>query len=167
MLYRTLSPRYLLFAAALSIVPGACSPERTAESELHEGDYASLGDGAVNTYVELDGAGDLVAVGVRLSASTLENLPLEPDGTAPCFDVDGNGAEDPMTECFMMLRRNLQLPEATSAAIAPFGYVQFNFNPMGHPAPAPLPTPCHTSTSTSTSSGRMTWRRCGRARADS
>ena len=137
MLNRIPMPYSLPFAAAIAISVGACSPERTAQSELHQGDAAALGDGVVNTYVELDAAGDLVAVGVRLSASTFENLPVGPDGTAPCFDVDGNGTMDPMTECFMMLRRNLQLPTATSAAIAPFGYVQFNYNPMGHPAPAP------------------------------
>jgi hypothetical protein len=137
MLYPTLRPRHLLFAAALSIVPGACSSERTAESERYQGSSANLGNGTVNTYVELDAAGDLVALGVRLSESTFENLPLEPDGTAPCFDIDGNGVADPMTECFMMLRRNLQLSTTTSAATAPFGYVQFNYNPMGHPAPAP------------------------------
>jgi hypothetical protein len=137
MLHRTPTPHSLPIAAAIAIALVSCSSERTAEPEAHQGDSATLGEGTVNTYVDLDATGELLAIGVRLSASTFQNLPLEPDGTAPCFDVDGNGVEDPMTECFMMLRRNLQLPAATSAAIAPFGYVQFNYNPMGHPAPAP------------------------------
>lgn len=135
---RRVSKLYSLpVAVAVSIALGACSPERAAESQLHQGDSAELGNGSVNTYVEMDAAGDLVAIGVRFSASTLEDIPSEPDGTAPCFDVDGDGTEDPMTECFMMLRRNLQLPTAVSQATAPFGYVQFNYNPMGHPPPAP------------------------------
>jgi hypothetical protein len=124
-------------AVAVSIALGACSPERTAESELYQGDSADLGNGTVSTYVETDAAGDLVSIGVLLSASTFEGIPSEPDGTAPCFDVDGDGVEDPQTECFMMLRRDLYLPTAASQAMAPFGYVQFNYNPMGHPPPAP------------------------------
>lgn len=127
----------LLLPVGVSIALGSCSPERIAESELHQGDSADLGNGNVSTYVETDAAGDLVSIGVRLSASALEDIPSEPDGTAPCFDVDGDGTQDPMTECFMMLRRDLHLPTAASQATAPFGYVQFNYNPMGHPPPAP------------------------------
>jgi hypothetical protein len=137
MFHRIPTSYSLLAGAAVLSFLAACSPERTAESELYQGDSADLGDGTVSTYVELDAAGGLVAMGVRFSASTVEGLPLEPDGTAPCFDVDGNGVEDAMTECFMMLRRDLYLPTAASEASAPFGYVQFNYNPMGHPPPAP------------------------------
>jgi hypothetical protein len=128
---------HLLLAAAMTFSMGSCSPGPAAESEVYRGDSAELGNGHVSTYVEMDAAGDLVSIGVRLSASALESLPLEPDGTAPCFDVDGDGAEDPGTECFMMLRRDLGLPPAASEAAAPFGYVQFNYNPEGHPPPAP------------------------------
>ena len=124
-------------AVALSIALASCSPERTAEPELYQGDSADLGSGDVSTYVEMDAAGDLMSIGVRLSASTLEGIPLELDGSAPCFDVDGDGTEDPLTECFKMLRRDLDLPTATLQGVDPFGYVQFNYNPHGHPAPAP------------------------------
>jgi hypothetical protein len=121
----------------VTIAVGSCSPERVAEPELYRGDSSELGNGTVSTYVETDSAGDLLSIGVRLSASALESLPLEPDGTAPCFDVDGDGVENPLTECFIMLRRDLFLPAAASQAAAPFGYVQFNLNPEGHPPPAP------------------------------
>ena len=137
MLHRTPTLCSLFAVVALSIAMAACSSERTAGPKLYQGDATDLGNGDVSTYVETDAAGDLVAIGVRLSASSLTGFPLEPDGTAPCFDVDGDGAEDARTECFMMLRRDLYLPPSESPALAPFGYVQFNYNPHGHPPPAP------------------------------
>ncbi len=137
MLHRTPTLYSLSAVVALSIAMAACSSERTAGPKLYQGDTADLGNGDVSTYVETDAAGDLVAIGVRLSSSSLTGFPLEPDGTAPCFDVDGDGAEDARTECFMMLRRDLYLPPSESPALAPFGYVQFNYNPHGHPPPAP------------------------------
>ena len=137
MLYRSPTSYVLPVVVSATIALVSCSPEPAAESELYQGDSAELGDGNVSTYIEMDAAGDLLSIGVRLSASTLEGLPLEPDGTAPCFDLDGDGTEDPRTECFIMLRRDLYLPTAASQTIAPFGYVQFNYNPEGHPPPAP------------------------------
>ena len=137
MLHRTPTLYSLSAVVALSIAMAACSSERTAGPKLYQGDTADLGNGDVSTYLETDAAGDLVAIGVRLSASSLTDFPLEPDGTAPCFDVDGDGAEDAQTECFMMLRRDLYLPLSESPELAPFGYVQFNYNPHGHPPPAP------------------------------
>jgi hypothetical protein len=137
MLYRITTPHVLPVVVSATIALVSCSAEPAAESKLYQGDSAELGSGSVSTYVEMDAAGELLSIGVRLSASTFESFPLEPDGTAPCFDVDGDGTEDPATECFMMLRRDLDLPTATSQAMAPFGYVQFNYNPEGHPPPAP------------------------------
>jgi hypothetical protein len=126
-----------LVTVILTFALASCSPQPGVGSEVSEGDSADLGNGTVSTFVEMDEAGDLVSIGVRLSASAVDDLPLEPDGTAPCFDADGDGTEDPRTECFMMLRRDLLLPPAASHAVAPFGYVQFNYNPEGHPPPAP------------------------------
>lgn len=137
MLNRVPTPFVYSVVVSVTIALVSCSPEPGAESEVYHGDSAELGSGSVSTYVELDAVGDLLSIGVRLSASTFEGLPLEPDGTAPCFDVDGDGTEDPETECFMMLRRDLYLPPAASQATSPFGYVQFNYNPEGHPPPAP------------------------------
>ena len=135
---RRIPKSYSVFAAvAVTIVLGSCSPEPDAESQVYQGDSAELGNGDVSTYVEMDAAGGLQSIGVRVSSSTFEDLPREPDGTAPCFDADGDGAEDPLTECFMMLRRDLDLPTAAAQAVAPFGYIQFNYNPHGHPPPAP------------------------------
>ena len=124
-------------ALGASIALAACSTQPAAGPVLHQGDPSDFGAGEVSTYVELDGAGELASVGVRLSASTFDALPVTPDGTAPCFDVNGDGQEEPKTECFMMLRRDLELPEAVPGDVEPFGYVQFNYNPHGHPPPAP------------------------------
>lgn len=122
---------------AVAIPLQSCSPGHASAPELHQGNSAELGHGNVRTFVQIDAAGDVLSMGVRLSAAALEGPPLEPDGTAPCFDADGDGTRDAMTECFVMLRRDLDLPRAASREAAPFGYVQFNYNPEGHPPPAP------------------------------
>ena len=127
----------VLVSMAATVTLQSCSPGQASEPDLYQGDSAELGDGPVCTDVQTDAAGEIQSIGVRLTASALESFPLELDGTAPCFDVDGDGIEDPATECFMMLRRDLDLPHATAQAMAPFGYVQFNYNPHGHPPPAP------------------------------
>lgn len=126
-----------LAVVAMTMALGACAPDAAAEAQSQRGDAVGFGDGDVSTYVERDAAGLVTAIGVRLSASTFDALPTEPDGTAPCFDADGDGVESPETECVHMLRRDLDLPDAALEAAAPFGYVQFNYNPQGHPPPAP------------------------------
>ncbi len=133
-----ISPRHAVFATlGLVVALASCSAAPAAHPEHVQGDDEAFGAGSVSTYVDLDAAGQPASIGVRLSAAAVRDLPLEPDGTAPCFDVDGDGVEDPATECFMMLRRDLVLPDAASEATGPFGYVQFNYNPHGHPPPAP------------------------------
>lgn len=134
---RVLARSTLTVALVASTALAACSPQPAAGPVLHQGDTSHFGTGEVSTYVEVNGAGQLSSVGVRLSASSFDALPATPDGTAPCFDVNGNGEEDRQTECFMMLRRDLDLPEAVAGDVEPFGYVQFNYNPHGHPPPAP------------------------------
>jgi len=137
MLSRTPTSHLVPVVLIATIALASCSPKPAAGPELHQGEPSEFGDGDVSTYVELDAAGDPTSIGVRISASAFDALPAEPDGTAPCFDVNGDGVEDPMTECFMMLRRDLELPGAASRKLDPFGYVQFNYNPHGHPPPAP------------------------------
>ena len=127
----------LIAALVAPIALQSCSPGRGSAPELHEGESAEFGQGHVSTFIQVAAAGGVESIGVRLSASALESLALEPDGTAPCFDVDGDGTEDARTECFWMLRRDLHLPGAAAQAALPFGYVQFNYNPEGHPPPAP------------------------------
>ena len=127
----------LPLALGAFVALGTYAPQPADGQELYQGDAAELGDGDVTTYVALDAAGQLNAIGVRMSAPIFDELPTEPDGSAPCFDVNGDGKEEPHSECFMMLRRDLDLPDEASRVAAPFGYVQFNYNPMGHPPPAP------------------------------
>lgn len=121
----------------VTVLALACSPQPAAGPRVHQGEPVEFGNGSVSTFVELDEAGSPSAMGVQVPASVIADLPEEPDGTAPCFDVNGDGSEDPHTECFVMLRRDLDLPDVGSQALEPFGYVQFNYNPSGHPPPAP------------------------------
>jgi len=126
----------LTVAAALALAACSAEPE-VATDEIHTGPPAELGAGTVWTYTTVDAAGNLTALGARFDAAVLEDLPAEPDGTAPCFDLNGDGSLDPHAECFMMIRRNLALPAAAAAAAAPFRYLQLNWNPEGHAPPAP------------------------------
>jgi hypothetical protein len=149
MLHSIPTPRSCLVLLALLLGVSACASEGADESRsddlsqsaaaphVYRGTPAELGNGTVGTYVEMDATGNLEAIGVRFTASMLTDIPSEPDGTAPCFDANGDGVEDPTTECFVMLRRDLHLPAQTSEETTPFGYVQFNYNPKGHPPPAP------------------------------
>lgn len=121
-----------LFLALLS-----CAPESARDSETYVGEPAELGDGAIRTYVTVDADGNPVAIGARFDAAMVDDPPGEPDGSAPCFDVDGDGTADPRTECFIMHRRDLPLPRAAAEAAAPFQWLQFNWNIEGPPAPAP------------------------------
>src|SRR4051794_24345817 len=69
--------------------PGPCAKYGTA---------SALGNGTVRTYVQRQSAQPL-AVGVVFGAAMLDNLPTDPTDGHHCYDVDGNGDIDPMTEC--------------------------------------------------------------------
>ena len=88
---RTRVSHVLPLALAVFAALGAFTPKPADGQELYQGESADFGDGVVTTYVALDAAGHLTSIGVRMSASTFDELPTEPDGTAPCFDVNGDG----------------------------------------------------------------------------
>lgn len=106
------------------------------------GTPASLGDGTVASYVELDRAGAPKAIGVVFSAATLTSLPAALSDGHRCFDANRDGAIDPATECSAWHERILPIPsEATRRADVPFKWALLNWNPIGHMPPGVFDKP--------------------------
>lgn len=94
-----------------------------------------LGAGMVRTYAKIDGVRP-VAVGTALTAGALEDLPTEPTDHHHCFDVNGDGKIDEMTECTGGHEHILDLPRTLLTLPGmPLKWTLLNWNPMGHPPP--------------------------------
>ena len=98
------------------------------------GDRTTLGDGYVQTYVQVDSDGSPWGLGVVLSEATLSNLRHNPpfDGFN-CWDVDGDGELNVTThphECVGGHHRDLFFP--AGAGGTPFKWILLNWNPHGH-----------------------------------
>lgn len=102
---------------------------------------SALGNGAVRTYAQLDGARPL-SIGVSLPATTLTNLPTPPTDGQRCFDVDNNGSIDAHLECFGGHERPIELPAGlahrTSTSLK---WALVNWNTHGHGPPGIYDTP--------------------------
>lgn len=103
---------------------------------------ASLGNGSVASYAEIDAGGAPKAIGVRFSAGALDNLPTAHSDGHRCFDANGDGRIDLATECAAWHERVLPLPsELARRADMPFKWVLLNWNPHGHVPPGIYDTP--------------------------
>ena len=134
--------------ACLSLAPGQETTLRLPSEAVDElvahtrsyrgpcaeyGASAPLGDGTLTAYSQRVG-GRPVAVGLIMTDDVLDGLPQSPpnDGTL-CFDKDGDGSIDPMTECSGGYGRQLDLsPRFRRHVDTPLTYVLANWNPMGH-----------------------------------
>ncbi len=100
------------------------------------GDSAPRGNGTMTAYSQSQ-RGVPEAVGVVLEADTLDSLPYDPptEGTW-CYDKDGDGSTDPMTECAGGYEDSLDLNDKfTDEVESPLTYVLMNWNPHGHMPP--------------------------------
>ncbi len=107
------------------------------------GTPASLGDGSVTSYAEVDAKGAPKAIGVAFSAASLASLPMTPptDGHR-CFDANNDGTIDAATECSAWYERVLPLPsESARQADMPFKWALLNWNPIGHMPPGVFDKP--------------------------
>jgi hypothetical protein len=103
-------------SAALALVLlAACSDDATAPgaARLVYGPSQPLGDGTARTYVALDRAGAPVSVGVAISATAMQGLPMTPMPGMP-----------------MAAMLNLTLP--AEAAPAGYDHVMLDWMPTGH-----------------------------------
>ncbi len=97
------------------------------------GTPAPLGGGTLRTYNQLDSTGKPISVGVVFPASTLTNMPTAMTDQHHCYDVNGDGVIDPMTECMGGFENPLDLNNnLLSRPDNPLKWVLVNYNPMGH-----------------------------------
>jgi hypothetical protein len=119
---------------------GCAAPVTEAAPML--GAPASLGNGSVASYAELDAAGAPKVIGVMFSATALENLPAAMSDAHRCFDLNKDGKIDPAKECSAWHERVLPLPsELARRADMPFKWALLNWNPHGHIPPGVYDTP--------------------------
>ncbi len=118
-----LPPRVLggLLAAVALTVPVACSDDDSdteAAPNTFYGPSEDLGDGTVRTFTTVDAEGNPTAVGVRLSAASMDNLTTAviTDPTAP-----------PPPGTMVMI----DFPDQASGTV--FNHVMVDWNAQGHP----------------------------------
>lgn len=96
-------------------------------------DSAPRGDGLLTAYTQQQ-RGRPYAIGVSLSDETLTGLPHDPptDGRW-CFDKNGDGTVDQLTECANGYGSILKLDNGSRQSVdTPFRYLMVDWNPHGH-----------------------------------
>lgn len=128
-------------------VPAAAVQPLLAQTPSYEGVCAAygppsaLGGGTVRTYAQIEASAPRT-VGVTFPRTMLSGLPTAMTDGHHCFDVDGNGQLDPMTECAGGHERELALPTAlTQLSGMPLKWALVNWNPHGHGAPGVYDVP--------------------------
>lgn len=108
MISKSLSALLTLFLLGGALVSMGCdSSDPSPRQSIYDGPAEALGTGTVNAFVELDGDGTPVSMGVRFTEATLTSLPT-------------HGAVETV----------LALP--ADAAVAPYDHVSFDWQPHGH-----------------------------------
>ena len=123
-------------------VPGKVADRLIAHTRSYRGPCAEygeskpLGEGTQTAYSQTVGDRP-VSIGWRISDSALEGLPYDPPNAGLwCYDKDGDGTTDRMTECTGGYETALKLgPKFRDQVDSPFTYVLANWNPMGHMPP--------------------------------
>jgi len=125
------------FCLASAVVCGGLYGANTATAATLFSAPQALGNGSVRSYTVTADDGKLTAVGVSFKASALEGLPLEPNNTSRCFDLDKDGKINDHGECEGDYELRLPFPaEVAGRDDDPFLWAGVNWNPHGHP---PLP----------------------------
>ena len=97
------------------------------------GEQTRIGNGTLTAYSVRDGARPMV-VGMVMTDAALDGLPTDPPTEGKwCFDKDGNGSVDQVTECTGGYENQLELSSSFKRrADTPFTYLLANWNPHGH-----------------------------------
>ncbi len=113
----SLRPMRTLALLTIAVVAGlsACSDESTAPDtpRMVYGAPQTLGAGTARTYVQLDGAGKPVSVGVAMSEAAMTNLPSHVPGPGPSAVM-------------------LTLAMPTNVPATGFDHIMLDWNPAGH-----------------------------------
>lgn len=129
--------RITLLALTVAFATGGLHGTRTAEAATIFGEPQALGNGTIRGYAITGSDGKPTAVGVSFKASALEGLPVEPNRTSRCFDLDKDGKINDHGECEGDYEIRLPIPaKVADRADVPFIWAGVNWNPHGHP---PLP----------------------------
>lgn len=121
---------------SLAFVASCTQAPETAEPPRALGAPRDLGDGSVASFVEFADNGDPRVIGVAISGNALHTLPQEHSDEHQCFDENGDGSIDVMSECSHWHEFVLPLPDAASRRPdIPFKWALFNWNPAGHIPP--------------------------------
>jgi hypothetical protein len=92
------------------------------------GARSRLGNGTLTAYTVQSGSRP-VAVGMVMTDGVLDGLPTDPPSDGKyCFDKDGNGTVDRITECTGGYENQIDF----STNPSPFDYILANWNPHGH-----------------------------------
>lgn len=118
----------LLTGLSLVLSAGTSRRERTVR-----GSAQGIGGGTVQSFLTLDPQGAPVALGVALTAGSLEQLPRSPNTVSRCFDLDQNGRHT-QHECIGDEERILEVPAADETEL-PFRWISVNWNAHGHIPP--------------------------------
>lgn len=142
--------RSVLMVLGCSLLMGACAQEGD-EVELEEEasvnessrckgakarrrrevveNRTSLGEGYVESFVQLNGCDEPTQVGVSITQSAIDTLPGERNDGDLCWDLNEDGQLNPDTECSWGHNRVLYLPQLPDL---PFTYMLFNWATFGH-----------------------------------
>lgn len=94
-----------------------------------------LGEGTVRTFAQIEDRRP-TTIGITFSSKTLTGLPTAMTDGNRCFDTNGDGVRQEMTECAGGHERPLELPAAlTRLSGVPFKWALMNWNPHGHGPP--------------------------------
>jgi hypothetical protein len=125
--------RPLTVALAAAALTGCASIDHPAGR--HAGWDAPIGHGTATTYAEIDADGQPVAIGVALSAQSLDGLPAASD-MHHCIDRGRDGHAGASTKCVQTVEHVLALPDAVARrSDMPFKWVLLNWNHRGHIPP--------------------------------
>jgi hypothetical protein len=124
------SPRNVCAAAVITGLGLAVSAGTSSKEQTLRGKLEKMGAGTVQSFVTLDPEGAPSAMGVRMSAGALEQLPAVPNTVSRCFDLNGDGRHTGH-ECIGDEERILDVPFEASTGL-PFRWISVNWNPAGH-----------------------------------
>jgi hypothetical protein len=129
----------------LTLLAAGCSGgvgSSVDQTERELGAVSRVGDATAQSYAEFDQAGKPLAIGLKFSSNFFGELPAEHSDLHNCFDVDEDGAVDPMAECLPEHGWVIPLPSAVaSRSDIPFQWAGLNWNPVGHIPPGVYDVP--------------------------
>lgn len=119
----------LMALTALPLAAGSCGDDNDEGGREMIEDRTMMGDGPLYSFIDLDAEGKPTAIGVSISQAAMDTLPTQRNDGQLCWDLNGDGTQDPNAECGWGHGRVLFLPKVDKV---PFTYMLFNWATFGH-----------------------------------